>query len=426
MKRNILLTCLLLAACPGAGGEKLDVSVTLPATATASEVAALHAWVVTGTEGHEASCNLLVAGAQEPYDVELQLLGQGGARTGEALIATVSKREGVVYVVAFDYEGEPRYAGCSPVTSASPVTVTLGTFKVYDCADANTPPGARCDDANLCTLGERCRGGSCTGGTARDCSALSGPCSNGTCDPATGCKKVSTNEGQTCDDGLFCTGSGTCASGTCAAPPITCPPAPEQCLEAGFCSEQHDRCIYFPKRSGTPCDDGNPCRTGDTCNSAGVCLAGATPASDVTVECDRNACTVGDFCSLGSCSPGTTFAALGTSCDDRNPCTTNESCSGASSACVTGGNASAGTPCWDSSYCTVADQCSGFSGTCSGGPTVYDYDGDGCARPSCAAFFCLDCDDTDPGTNSYYASERCGDSKDNDCDGTIDEVGCVP
>jgi hypothetical protein len=425
MKRSILLTALLLAACTGAVGENLDVSVTLPATATVSEVAALHAWVVTGTEGREASCNLLVAGAQEPYDVELQLLGQGGARTGEALIATVSKREGVVYVVAFDYEGEPLYSGCSAVSSSSSVSVTLGTLRVYDCGDANTPPGARCEDGNPCTVAERCRSGSCTGGTARDCSRLNGLCNTGTCDPTIGCKKVPAPEGQACDDGLFCTGPGTCTSGTCVAPLITCPPAPGQCLQEGVCSNQYSRCIYLPKPRFTPCDDGDPCRTGDSCDYNGTCAAGSTTIS-ATLECDRNACTQGDSCISGTCSTASaTFAPAGTSCEDGNPCTTNDTCSG-TSACVPGPNAGAGTPCWDGNYCYIGDQCTGTSSVCSGSTNyVGDYDADGYSRYGCPNTFTVDCDDKDPNTRPG-AAERCGDGKDNDCDGTVDELSCVP
>jgi hypothetical protein len=36
----------------------------------------------------------------------------------------------------------------------------------------------------------------------------------------------------------------------------------------------------------------------------------------------------------------------------------------------------------------------------------------------------VDCDDADPYTNSN-APERCGDGKDNNCNGLIDEGGCV-
>jgi Putative metal-binding motif len=421
MKRNVLWTALLLAAC--GNGEKIEVSVNYAASANASEVAALRAWVVTGTEGHEASCNLLVAGAQEPYDVELQLLCEGGARSGETLTATACKGEGIVYVVAFDYAGDPLYAGCSTDSNSSVVNVTLGTLHIYDCADPSTPPGARCDDGNICTVGDHCRAGQCAAGAPRDCSALNGLCKVGVCDPAVGCKQVPANEGQSCEDGLYCT-TGTCTGGTCVSSPLTCPTPPSQCLKS-VCDEQFDRCLFLPRPNGTACDDGNPCRTGDSCDTSGTCVAGTTPASDVTVECDRNACTANDQCSAGTCVPGTTPSGA-TSCNqDSNPCTIDY-CSG--TLCVLGGYASSTTPCWDTNSCSILDRCSGSSSSCVGGTWDYDYDGDGCNRPPsslCAYTSCLDCDDADANTNAN-APERCSDNKDNNCNGSIDEAGCVP
>ena len=422
MKRSIVSTALLFAACFGGSGEKIDVAVSLPAGATSSDISGLHAWVVSG---EAASCNLLVAGAQEPYDVGLTLLGEGGARMGEALSATVTKRDGVVYVVAFDFEKNPLYAGCTSVSNAESVSVTLGRLQVYDCADSNTPQGARCDDDNRCTLNERCRSGSCTGGTPRSCATLNGPCSNGTCDPALGCQKVNANEGLTCDDGLFCTGSGICRSGTCAADPITCPAPPGQCLQAGVCSEQYDRCIYLPKPRLTSCDDGNACQTGDYCDYYGNCTAGTANVTATNVECDGNPCTQGDSCTSGSCVTGSTYAAAGTPCDDNNPCTVNTTCYGPTWAmCTNGTSAAAGTSCWISSHCYVGDQCSGSS--CTNGSYVTDFDGDGCERPGCDSWpYCEDCNDNDP-TIHEGAIERCGDGKDNNCDDRIDEVGCSP
>jgi hypothetical protein len=425
MTRYVLLTAFLLAAC-GDGGAKIDVSVSYAASADAQEVAALRAWVVAGTEGHEASCNLLVAGAQEPYDVELKLLGEGGARSNETLTATVQKQEGIVYVVALDYEGEPLYAGCGPVSGSS-VVVTLALIRMYDCLDTTTPTGARCDDGNICTIGEHCRSGQCTGGTARDCSQFNGLCTTGICDLTVGCKQVTANEGQACDDALFCSGPGTCTSGTCVASPITCPPAPGPCLQDGVCNEQLDRCVYLPKPTNTPCENVYPCRTGDYCDYRGICVQGSTPASDVTVECDGNACTANDSCSAGACVNGTT-ASGATSCNlDGNPCT-NETCGGATgTTCVLSGYASATTPCWGaSSYCDVGDRCSGSSSSCFSGSFVTDYDGDGCHRYLCGTYYlCTDCDDNDPNTRPG-AVERCGDLKDNNCNTTIDEAGCVP
>jgi hypothetical protein len=406
MNRAIGLLAILVGGCSGGGGgtESLSVNVTYAARADATLVAAVHAYVVTGTAGHDASCNLLIAGAQEPFDVDLRLLGEGGARAGDPLTASVTHTEGVCYVVAFDYAGVALYAGCSPVAGSS-VSVALGVMAVYDCHDPATPPGARCDDGDVCTVGEHCLAGQCGQGSPRDCSALGSQCSAGLCTPGVGCTKMAINEGLACDDGLYCTASSTCAGGACVGTQITCPSPPGQCLQAGVCMESLlGRCVYLPKRYGTACDDGNPCMTGDYCDYAGVCQPGTTPiGAATTVECDGNPCTIGDSCSAaGVCTSGTTFAPNTTPCDDRNPCTLNDTCAGTTGACIPGTSfAASGTACWDTNPCTLGDQCLGSS-TCFGGTTINDFDGDGYRRAAngtgtsyCGGIAPADADDND-------------------------------
>jgi hypothetical protein len=53
-----------------------------------------------------------------------------------------------------------------------------------------------------------------------DCSALSGPCSQGVCDPSIGaCTAMPINEGNACDDGTPCTANDLCTAGSCAGTP---------------------------------------------------------------------------------------------------------------------------------------------------------------------------------------------------------------
>jgi len=81
----------------------------------------------------------------------------------------------------------------------------------------STPNADPCDDANVCTTGEACTGGLCTGGTVTVCDDAN-PCTNDTCDPVLGCRF--TNNTLPCDDGLPCTLNDTCLLGVCVGTPV--------------------------------------------------------------------------------------------------------------------------------------------------------------------------------------------------------------
>src|SRR5262249_18759308 len=65
---------------------------------------------------------------------------------------------------------------------------------------ANTPRPR--DDGNACTTNDTCSGGVCVGGAAPNCDD-GNPCTDDSCNPATGC--VHTNNTAPCDDGNACT-----------------------------------------------------------------------------------------------------------------------------------------------------------------------------------------------------------------------------
>src|SRR5262249_36416696 len=77
----------------------------------------------------------------------------------------------------------------------------------------NTAP---CSDGNACTTGDTCSGGVCVGGPAPNCND-NNPCTDDSCDPATGCKHV--NNTAPCNDGNACTTNDTCSGGTCVGGP---------------------------------------------------------------------------------------------------------------------------------------------------------------------------------------------------------------
>ncbi len=141
-----------------------------------------------------------------------------------------------------------------------------------------------CDDGNACTIGDTCSGGACAGGAALNCNDTN-PCTDDSCDPATGC--VHTNNVNACDDGNACTTGDTCGGGICS------PGAPTVCNDNNLCTDDSCNpatgCVFANNTAS--CDDGNACTTGDTCAS-GTCQAGtiitAPPETqDVTAAADK-------------------------------------------------------------------------------------------------------------------------------------------
>ena len=201
------------------------------------------------------------------------------------------------------------------------------------CGFVGDNQGAPCDDLDPCSVGDACGEGECLAGEPANCND-GNPCTDDTCDPATGC--VNTANTVPCEDGDVCTVGDHCQDGACVP------------------------------GNGLACDDGNVC-TDDACDSAVGCVH--TPNID---GCDDgNLCTTGDHCAGGACVPEGTDA-----CDDENPCTT-DSCA-PSLGCVHVHNT---LPCNDGDVCTIGDVCSG--GDCGGGALLPCDDGNLCTDDSC-------------------------------------------
>jgi photosystem II stability/assembly factor-like uncharacterized protein len=252
----------------------------------------------------------------------------------------------------------------------------------------NAPNAAACDDGQYCTVGDVCAGGSCQPGGARDCSFLDNACNLGTCDEAGDtCQATANNEGQPCDDGLFCTLGEVCQAGTCANPsPRDCSGAGDQC-NLGVCDDGLDQCVGQALADGSACEDGQFCSVGDTCQS-GNCLTGSA----------RDCSGFGDQCNLGVCDEAADQC-------DMQPLAN-------------------GTGCDDADACTMTDVCT--DGNCEG--VALDLDGDGYVDLVCGG---TDCADGDPAINPGVfegpaGDPLCADGIDNDCDALTDlaEVTC--
>ena len=84
------------------------------------------------------------------------------------------------------------------------------------------------------------------------------------CDPATSAVLWSNNDGETCDDGLWCTINDVCASGVCEGPARDCNDG-EFCTGVETCNEDTATC----DSPGDPCGVGEVCNEGaDACDSS--------------------------------------------------------------------------------------------------------------------------------------------------------------
>jgi len=218
------------------------------------------------------------------------------------------------------------------------------------CASGNIE--GECDDADVCTEGDQCKDGKCTG-TQVTCDD-SNPCTSDECDSEAGC--LFTDVEGACNDSDPCTSGDICQAGMCLgvedqcechedidcallveadkcikgikcntdALPYVCEP-----LEVVECMESPSYCVHIECDPGTGAcvasadNEGADCEEPESCVAVGVCVAG---------ECKGEApdCNDGNACTLDGCEPGAgcVHTALYVACDDSDPCTVNDFCTG--------------------------------------------------------------------------------------------------
>ena len=137
---------------------------------------------------------------------------------------------------------------------------------------------------------------------------------------------------------------------------------------------------------------GGPCTEDAQCDDAIACTF---DSCDHTVQRCRN-------------TPDDTQCADPLYCNGREKCVLRLGC--AAGPVVT---------CQDDNPCTI-DKCIESTKSCDHVPR--DVDGDGDPDDHCVVM--RDCDDLDPAISSKH-SEVCGNFKDDNCNGEVDEVGCV-
>jgi hypothetical protein len=210
----------------------------------------------------------------------------------------------------------------------------------------NTPDDTFCDPGQLfCNGDEVCHPVlGCQPGPPVDCSYLNDQCNVGFCDEtANMCVSQPTNEGQPCDDGLFCFTGEVCVAGSCVGSPNLCSDG-VGCTN-DFCDDVIDACVNTPNDSKCP-DDGLFCNGTQTCHPTLGCQPGTNPC-DASCVCNESTDSCDCGCPAIPCPPST------------NECL--------STVCISGScfypPVGAGTPCTDDGVACTIDACDG-SGTC--------------------------------------------------------------
>lgn len=353
----------------------VDVSVTYPSDAVKGVTDTVHVYVLSPRyDSGTASCADLIGRALDPYSTSLTRAADFVSKDSldNVTVPNVETGKALVYVEAVDYGGLVEWSGCEQVTVTSGTTnvaITLARAGVYDCGDPNTKEGAPCDDGKLCTVGEACKQGACTGGLQRDCSAFGDKqCNAGSCDETKGCYAQPYANGTPCDDGNLCTLTDKCTNGVCGGTPRQCYLEATQCQDntptGSSCDPSSGQCVFTDKPYGTPCNDGLYCTTGDYCDYGtcyGPTTVTCTPSYDqcgyyTCSEALKGACTYTqttttcgnsyyyDNCYQDTCDPVDGcfhYLPAGTPCDSSTSglscasysLTGTPHCSGASSYC---------------------------------------------------------------------------------------------
>lgn len=183
--------------------------------------------------------------------------------------------------------------------------------------------GESCDDGFYCTVADHCSSGECLG-------------SERSCDDGVAC-----NGAETCDEeSAQCAGTeSTCVEGEiCDVKSDVCGSTCAGCIVDGSCYADGEssstnacmRCVAetssedWTIATGAACDDGDLCTLQDACTAQGECAGNA-------VLCEGDGGTCG---ATRSCEPTTgecvaKFPGNSVSCDDGDECTSNDRCDGA-------------------------------------------------------------------------------------------------
>lgn len=271
---------------------------------------------------------------------------------------------------------------CSSAGGSESCSTAVSPCESSSCSDGATcgQDGEICDDGMYCTVNDRCRAGKCVG-DERACD--DGVACNGaeSCDETQDecvAAKSTCADGQTCDvenDECISTCTGCIIGGNCYSDGAVSPTNP--CMVCDASTSNSDWSVAL----AAVCDDGEACTSDDRCNGAGVCVG--TPAVGGDCDCiDNSDCDDGVGCTTDTCNDGTCSNALqagwcrinGTCVADgtAEPSNRCRYCD-ASSNQAAWTNSSLGTDCDDGLWCNGED-------TCNAGACVHEFpNGNRCA-----------------------------------------------
>ena len=227
---------------------------------------------------------------------------------------------------------------CSGLDDQCNVGVCNDTIDACEAQASNE--GGACVDGLYCNVGEVCIGGTCGGGSPRDCDDAVG-CTIDSCDDNTD-QCVHTPVDSVCDDLLYCTGTEVCdLLNDCQ------PGTGDPCLPPTKCEETLDTCVICS--SDAQCDDGSFCNGAETC-VANVCEAGTPPCGDDGVGCTDDSCD--DDLNVCVHQPNDGLCDNGLWCDGAETCDAIADC-----------QSGIAPNCDDGVFCTV-DACDDVNDMC--------------------------------------------------------------
>jgi hypothetical protein len=228
--------------------------------------------------------------------------------------------------------------------------------------------GDSCEDGLYCTEGDTCQAGVCIAGGPKVCEGGgTDPCLVNNCNEGLKtCSVASAPNGTGCTSLDTCISNAICQNGVCLGAPLDCSgtPSPDECHAMACDPLSGNSCQPVIANDGAPCSSfGDPCMDGKTC-SAGDCVGGS-PKVCPSNGCNNGACEAGTGnCLLVPIPPG------GVCTEATDACNTGI-CNN-SGQCI-GQPANDGASCTDGNSCTVNDICG--AGSCAGTPdpmyTVY-------------------------------------------------------
>lgn len=300
-------------------------------------------------------------------------------------------------------------------------------------------PGTGCNDGSACTTGDVCNAsGQCAGTPLPDCCKNDNDCNDGdpctidTCNVAESSCSHAPASFVACNDGNMCTTGDICVSGVCTGgPPLDCDDEDDCTTDA---CDPEDGCAHAVS-PGAACNDNNACTTGDTCSSEGECSgAEVGGCCNVNGDCnDGNPCTA-DTCNLDThtCEAAPDDSL---SCSDEDPCT-DDSCRGGTcvglevpDCCMSDADCDDGAPCTTDS-CSPESRCLNVSiqGCCESDADCEDGNTcngiDACQNPGAPTSACLpgaflDCNGNGQADNCDLAQELSS-----DCNANSTPDGC--